>query len=181
MRGFTLIEVVIVIGLVSVLSLVLSLFFVSAHTTYQFQTASLEAHEAASMALYDVHEALLPASHVRASESFESGRYTSGSNEVIVALPAMRSSGELVEGAHDYIALYMRDGSLYRELRPAPESARRAGVRRLAAVERFSITYDRPQPVDARSLTIEIEAVRTTRDETATAQVRQTVYLRNAP
>lgn len=179
-RGFTLAEIVIVVGLATILFGALSYIYVGFVRTYPRLDASLSITAGAGAITDATHEAGLQATRVVTSHVFSGITYASGGTVVVFELPAIDSAGAIVSGAYDYIGIYASGNEAYSITDADPASSRIDGTKKLTdTLAELSFTYDTPNP----SLTTSVHVAATTsavvRDETITFHTRTFVPLRN--
>lgn len=177
-RAFTLVEVVVTLGIAVVMLLALVQFFIGTNAQFAYQKDFVEVAQGADEIAQAVTELALPSSQVLASHAFLSGTRQSATTTLVLEIPAIDSSGVVVPGAYDYAAFYLADGSLYRTLEAHADSARHSATRLMSTqVSDAAFTYDSASFTDVRTVTVSV----TTSADGIEHTVTQTVRLRNAP
>jgi len=162
--GFTLIEVVIVIGLVSVCSIILSQLFIGQNRLYNSETAELDITGDARTALDDIDSYVRQSN--RALSSFST--YTAGSQVLILQIQSINSSNQLIAGTFDNVVYYLSGSGLFRQVFPNVASSRSAITKKLASgVNSLTFTYNNAD----YSLVTEVQ-VDTTVQENVSGQTR---------
>ena len=179
-RGFTLIEVVIVIALFVVVMLgVVQLYLVFGRIITQ--QSSLIDIALDSGAIIDVaRTAGLQATHVVASHTFSGASYNSGTTTVIFELPSINSSGAIIPSTFDYVGIYASSTQVYRVVDAAGGSSRVSGTKVLTDVlGTLSFTYDSASFSAVASVTVDATTSAVVQGEIAQTHLRGHIYLRN--
>lgn len=181
-RGFTLIETIIVVALFAFMMSALTALYLSFGTSSVVQKASADTAGRAGRALELLHKDVSGALDVRASHPFNSGTsYFSGENELVLELPAIDASGTVITNSFDYIAYYLVGTSLYRRVDIAAGSSRPGGLTLLTnAVGTLTFTYDNADFTQVTRVETALMSVRVATHATAQNELRDTSYLRNA-
>src|SRR5689334_16825309 len=113
-RGFTLVEILIVVALVAVSSMVLADMFIGHNRLYRTQTAELNVTGDARTSLDDIDGYVRQAN--RTLDSYST--YIAGSEVLILQIQSINSSNQLIAGTFDYVVYYLDSGSFYRQVFP---------------------------------------------------------------
>lgn len=179
-RGFTLTETVITISL-SVLALLalVNLFFIF-NSIYGYQQAFIATAGSAGAAINSFEAAILPANHVLASHAFSGTTYSSGAMTLVLELPTIDNSGNIVYGAKDYIVFYASSTKLYRLVQADAQSARSSGLTQLSAtLNSLSFTYDNVNFAQVTNVTADIQTQAQFKQQVVQSHLREKLYLRN--
>jgi prepilin-type N-terminal cleavage/methylation domain-containing protein len=180
-RGFSLIEIVIVVGLFAVLSLVLALLFLYFNTTYIFGTARVDTAGSARNVVTAAEELLLPARYALASRTFSGTPYTANSTTLILEIPSY-ASGTVIANTYDYAVIYKTGTSVYALIEVGAGSERQPGTKLLSNyVSTLTFTYDNVNFPQVTSVDVDVTTSTLAKGTTVTAQLREKVYLRNHP
>lgn len=181
-KGFTLLEILIVIGLFVVMMIALYSFFVSSNSTYVYQSAYINTSGTASEIVTEVAEAALPARAVVISHVFSVGSLSSDTDTLVLELPSVDESGAIITGSYDYIAFYMDGEYVYRVTDGDPSSARNDGTKTLTAVAKsMSFSYDHETFADVASFIVDVETESSMKGTLISDRFQRTVYFRNKP
>ncbi|MDP4001196.1 MAG: prepilin-type N-terminal cleavage/methylation domain-containing protein [bacterium] len=127
-RGFTLVELVIVIAMVAVLSLVITGLFIGQNRLYKTQTTELKVNGGARASLDDIDSSVRGAN--RAAASYTS--YIASSQVLILEIQSIDIKDHLIPATYDYVVYYLYNGSLMRQIYPNVFSVRAGGIKKLA-------------------------------------------------
>jgi prepilin-type N-terminal cleavage/methylation domain-containing protein len=171
-NGFTLIELIIVIGMMAVVMLVMAEFFFGGVKSYKTQTAELGVNWSARSALDDIDASVRQASYSLSSYA----GYTAGTDVLILQVPSVNSSGHIVPGNMDHFVYHLSAGKLYRELFAHATSARTSGTKLVAeGVQVLVFTYN-PQ---RRTLNTHMEITQTYGGESKSLEIDSFSRIRN--
>ncbi len=127
-KGFTLIELIIVVALFSVISIVLTSLFIGHNRIYRTQTAELDVTGDARTALDDIDSYVRQANRALATYS----TYTATGQVLILQIQSVNSSNQLVAGKFDHVVYYLSGNGLFRRVFPDASSVRAGGIKKLA-------------------------------------------------
>ncbi len=179
-RAFTLIEVLISVGIFALMSLAIIQLVISNTVLSQSQSATIEVVGSASTIMNDIHTSALQAITVVGSHAFSGTTYSTSANTLVLKLPSITSTGATVGGQYDYIAYYATGTSAYRLIDAGVGSARPAGSKRLSdAITTFVFTYGNADPTLSTSTVIDVQTQKTVRAKDISTHVREQIYLRN--
>ncbi len=137
-RGFTLIEIMIVITLISICGYIVADIFIGQNRIYKVQVAELNVTSDARMSLDDIDNFVRQANRVLDSYT----TYTTSSQVMVLQIQSVDSSNQLIP-AFDTIVYYLTGTNLYREIFPNAGSARPAMVKKIASnVTSLAFTYN---------------------------------------
>ena len=178
--GFTLIETLIVIFLFTVVMAAVLQLYLNFNKTYLLQNASINNSYSAGSIVNEFQHLGLQADAVIASRTFSGNTYTTGASTLILELPSINSSGDVVSGTHDYAVLYLASSSAYRILEASASSARVSGSKLLSnAVNALTFTYGNATPSLSTRVSIDIQTQSVVKQQTLQTHLIQQVYLRN--
>lgn len=180
-RGFTLIEVVIVIALSVSVMAALSLLILTFNKTATYDQASAQSSDSASTIMREIESLVAPADAVLQSYTFASGTYTSTSTSLVLEIPSIDSSGNIIANTHDYAAFYtVGTTSAYRLLQPNASSARASGTKLLSStVSSLTFTYNNSDFTKVSSTTVDVQTQTQVKQDILSDHQREQIWLRN--
>ena len=182
MRGFTLIEVLVLIVVSVVALLALVNLFLIFNSIYGYQQAFIATAGSAGKAMNALEASVLPADAVLASRTVGGTLYTSATTTLVLELPSVDGSGNLVTGAKDYIVFYTASTTLYRLVSANAQSARISGTTILSTtLSALSFTYDNTDFTKVTKVTTDIQTQKQFKTQILSSHLRGQWYLRNIP
>ena len=159
-KGFTLIEMLVVIGLVGLLSVFAAGIFISNNRFYQNQSGEIEAISGTRAIADHINEYGRLGDSIVASRTYNSTLYTTGATTVIFRIPSVDASNAIIASTYDY-GYVTRDPSntsrLVLMLELGAGSARKArNIQLTDKLSTVSFTYDNATPSQAGNVTYQI-------------------------
>ncbi len=180
LRGFTLLEVVITLGIFVVMFIALVSFFVSSNSTFLYDRSYVDTASGAEAVMTALSQAALQADAVSSSHTFSTGTFTTGTSTLVLELPAVDSAGTVIASTYDYIVFYTSGDSVYERTEAAAGSARRTATKFLTAnASALTFTYDSSDMSAVTKVTADIETEATAKGSTLTSHLSQQFRLRN--
>lgn len=181
--GFTLVEVVVVLGIFSIAGAVLVNIFLGHFSLFRFFTAEVNSGSSARLAADRMIALIREADSVLASYDFSGQLHESDSSELVLRLKTVNNSEDFITDAFDYATFY-RDSvdprRLMETIQADTESRRPSATRVLAEnLEVFDLVYDNVDPLQVQEITLELRMVEAFRQTSSTSTVKTIVKLRN--
>lgn len=178
--GYTLIEIVIVLGLFGMLTSVLTLLFLNFNGAFLFGNGRIDTAGSANTTMTTAEKLILPARHVLASHVFTSGTYSSASTTLVLELPSHDASGAVISSTYDYAVLYKTGTTIYALVETNAASARRSGTKILStSASNLTFTYNNADFTQVSMVDIALTMSTSVKQSSVTAGLRQQMYLRN--
>lgn len=156
-RGFSLMETVIVVGIVALVAVPLTDLLRGYYALFTMQETVVEVDTSASAAIDEVRAAALQANRVVSSHAFSGATYASGTTTLVLRLPSVDASGTILPGAYDYVGFYATGTTAYRATDAAAGSMRQSGTKRLSGVLRsLAFTYNNADVTRATSTAVDV-------------------------
>lgn len=180
MSGFTIVEVLISTFILAILMIVLLNIYKGYYTVFDIQEARTAVNGSASAIIKEFGEVARQADHVVSSHTFSGTTYSSGTGTAVFELPAIDSSGGVIDGVYDYVAFYTSSTDAYAITDPGSGSARGSGTKHLSStLNALTFTYSAAALANATSTDIDVLTQHIVRGQTLQTHLRQTVRLRN--
>lgn len=179
-KGFTLLESVVVVGVTALaLGALANLFFIF-NSMYGYERMFLAVAGSSGGAMNALEAAVLPTEAVLASHDFSGTVHSSATTTLVLMLPAVDSSGDIITGAKDYIAFHIASSTLYRTILADAQSVRISGTKQLSAtLSSLSFTYDDSDFTRVKSVTVDIETQASFKGSVVQSRLHERLYLRN--
>jgi len=156
--GYTLVETVIIVGLVAMLFLALFTLFVTASRTFSHEQRAAGAAYEARTTIREIQIVARAAHSVVDSVVINTTTYTTDMNSTLVlALPAINTLYDVIPSAYDHVVFSLSGSELTKIVSPHAASARAPIDKTLSKlVADLTFAYDSPTPSDARSIDVTI-------------------------
>ncbi len=150
-RGFTLIEVTVVLSIFAVASIVIGSIYISHSKFYAIESAAADIKTQKNIFTQNFKETAESANLIMASYIFSSITRESSSSTIIFKLPSIDSGGNVVPAKFDYAAFYRENNKIHLETSADPASIRKNLKRQLTdAAQEIVFRYDTALPQDAK-------------------------------
>jgi hypothetical protein len=130
-RGFTIIEILVTMGLFVLMIAALVLLYQGYGTLFVSEQTSFWMKTSANIAVTEIEHATLQANRILASYTISGTTYTTGPSTLVLELPSTDASGGVISGAFDHVVFYVSGTVLYRLIEANPASQRQNGTKRL--------------------------------------------------
>lgn len=179
-HGFTIIEVIIVLAVSSILMLGLFTLFDWHQKVYVLEEATVRTVTDARSTLNNMGRYIAQSSNILPSHDFNGTVFTTGGNVLVLEIPSVNSSDEIIPATYDYIAYYLDSGLIHQVIDAGSGSTRLDGTKKLAEnVLSFSLSYNNGTPSQASIVTIDLQTSIATRNGDVATSVSDTIFLRN--
>jgi len=176
--GFTIVELIVVVGLTAVISLFLAYLVGYQYQIYNTQAAQLSVTSDARGMADDIDSYVRQAHRVLSSYL----TYTTGSQTLVLQVPSIDSSGQIISGTYDTVVFYLSGTDFYRQVFPDASSSRPAVTKKLASgidTANFSLAYNSADVTGATQVTSNIALVQTVGGQTKSITFSSQADLRN--
>jgi hypothetical protein len=178
--GFTLMETILVVFATAVILLAILNLFDRHGVLYSFQQAGITVTADSRRTLNDLQYLVVQSNRVLSSRTIGGTNYSSDSDTLVLQIPSIDSSRNIISSTWDYAAIYISNGKLYRVLEGNAGSARLSGDRILAeSLQSMTFTYDNADFTLVRRVDVDIQTQQTGRNFTTGTHEQQRMQLRN--
>jgi prepilin-type N-terminal cleavage/methylation domain-containing protein len=180
-RGFTLIETIIAITIFAILCFALVNVYLKYYNAYHTQQAIISVAGSASTVANELQNATLQAKQVIISHTFSSGTYNSNQNTLVLQMPSIDSSGNILTDKYDYVVFYASGANFYRLVEIDGSSSRNAGLKKLSdTVSVIEFFYNDSDLSKVNEITVDINMQKISGHQTFPYSLDQKLYLRNS-
>lgn len=161
-RGVTLVEMLVVLSLFILISSFLVSLSIQYQSLYNLGEANYIAVGNARSVLNSIGVYTVQAHRVVESRTIAGATYVTGTSTVVLQIPAVDLSGDIVSDAWDYVVFRKTStSSVYRHIEADPNSARVSGERLLGStVGSLVFTYNNVSTTLATKVSVDIESNR---------------------
>jgi type II secretory pathway component PulJ len=180
-KGFTLVEVVILLFLFSVLLLGILNIYDWQIKIYNLEQADIAATGAARKALNSMTLYIPQGSAFQTSRVVNGTTYTTGATTMVLQIPTLNSSGNVVAGTYDYLIYYTNGTNLYQLFELGSGSSRPSGTKQIAdKLDSLTFTYNNADLTSATKVDISLRTRAYYRgNNSVTILLTDSVFLRN--
>jgi Tfp pilus assembly protein PilW len=180
MRGLSLIEVVITVGIFSLLSIIVVGIMIGFNDSFRRQSGRIETQRSAARVAQILRDTALQADSLTASRTISGTTYTTGSTTAVFVIPALASSGYAIEDVYDHVVIHATGTLVQHITELGAGSTRRAGVRTIGRlVQNLTLIYDSADPAQVRRIDASVRTETTMRTEVVSSSLQKILYLRN--
>ena len=179
-RGFSFAETVVVVAILIILLIALLGIYLNYSKVYTYQQALIKTSNSARIAMNELRSAALQSDKIIDSYSFSGTTYSSNENTLVLEIPSIDGSGNIVSGKYDYAVFYTSGTNLYKRVQPESSSSRPSGTKQLSdTVAMLSFAYNNADLAIANKVDADIRMQAAAGKQTATYNLQQAIYLRN--
>lgn len=182
-RGFSLIEALTVIGIMTIVLVMVSQIFAVTYDIFVKQSARTGNETGAVLAARTISDMTRGASQVLTSQVINGTTYTTGPDVLVLKLPTIDASSNVLAATYDYVAIY-RDGTLTTKIfsdTDAAASSRRVDGKKLVTAynQTMRFRYNDADVSKATRVQAYLVNQQTTRATTLTTKGWTAIFLRN--
>ncbi|MDO8231816.1 MAG: hypothetical protein Q7T37_01260 [bacterium] len=179
-RAFTLIETVIVVTISAIMFTTISVLIYDLNKTSEYQQTVLQSSGSASALVKEIESLALPADAVLQTHTFSGITRTSTSTTLVLEIPSIDSSGNIVPSAHDYAAFYTAGTDAYRILEANASSQRVSGTKKLSStVNSLTFSYNNTDFSQVDTVIVDAQMRAQVKQELIYDHRQQQIRLRN--
>lgn len=183
-NGFTLMEVIVAIGLLALVSLLAGGVYLGQIRLFNRQNTQVDVISANQLILDDLVDEIRNASSVAASVTSGSDSYATGPDELVLQMIAIDQNGSLINNSFDHLVYYLSGlttpKTLHKRLIPDPASSRQAyDDVKSVYVDNLVLGYDNLDPALATTIDISLTTVKKLEGKDKTTTTTTKAYLRN--
>lgn len=124
-KGFTLIETIVVVTIMIILTLIISVTFITLWRLSQIHLSYFETKSQTSVALQRMSELIEEANSVLSGYVINGTSYTTDEDTLVLKLPSLTSDGKIIPANFDYVAFSIATSTnLIADIEASQESAR---------------------------------------------------------
>jgi prepilin-type N-terminal cleavage/methylation domain-containing protein len=178
--GFTLVEMVIVIALLSLLLLAFLNLFDNHGKLFNFESGRIRTTSGTRFAMSELQKYTLQAESVLVSATVNGTSYSSSSSVMVLRLPSVDASNNAIDSTWDYVAFYLTGTNLYRTVEANGSSVRASGTKLLSdTVSSLSFTYNSADFTQVNQIDVDLTSQLQIKNSAVSSREQQKLYLRN--
>ena len=178
--GFTLIEIVVSIGVISILIFTLLNLYLAYGSLYTFQNAELTTLAEGRSTMSEFTFFTIQARRVVGNFTIGTTTHYSGTSTLAVQIPAITSGGGIISNTWDYVVFYPSGANLYRALQADGASARVSETKLLTSnLQSLIFAYDNADLTLVQKVSIDLNLQKQDVKYMATSHLTEQLILRN--
>jgi hypothetical protein len=147
---------------------------------YKRQQTEITIGDSARQAVKELQNVALQANQIMTSHSFSGTTYTTGQHTLVMEIPSVDSSGNIVSGKHDYVVFYLTGNNFFKLVQADAVSNRSSGQNQISdAVSALTFTYNNANLALANKIDTDIQMQTISGGQTIAYHLHQEIYLRN--
>jgi len=179
-RAFTLVETIIVAAISACMLLMLGFLTYNFNGTLAYQQTVTQTSGSVSAIMREIELLALPADAALQTHTFQSSTYTSSPIALVLEIPSIDSSGNVIANTYDYAAFYVVGVNAYRLLEANALSKRASGTKQLgSAVNTLTFTYDNADFTKVSIVTVDAQTRAQVKQNVLSDHRREQIRLRN--
>ena len=179
-QGFTFIEAVVSVAIFIFITLAMLYLYYNYSNIYNYQQVEAKVAGSARTAANELQKTTLQADKIVSSHTFSGHAYSTGQNTLVLEIPSIDSSGNIVSGKYDYVVFYASGTNFYELTGADAASSRPSGLKQLSdSVATITFTCNNANLDLADKIDADLQMQTTTRRQTITYHLHQEIYLRN--
>lgn len=182
-RGFSLMEALTVIGIMTIVMVMVTQIFAVSYDVFVKQSARADNETGAILATRTISEMTRGASAVETSRTINGTAYVTSSSVLVLKMPTIDASNNVVVGSYDYMAIY-RDGTdvtkIFSNTQVAAGSKRQGGMRLVTGYNVIAaFRYNAADPSETTRVQAYLVNRQVRRSTTMTTKAWTAIFLRN--
>lgn len=179
-RAFTLIETIIVIAISISMMTALGFLIYNFNTISTYQKIFMQSSNSASAIMREMESLTFPADAVLQTHTFSSSTYTSSPTVLVLEIPSIDSSGNVIANTYDYAAFYTVGTNAYIILEANALSNRASGTKKLSSTaSALTFTYNDANFANVNIVTVDVQTQTQAKQEILSDHRREQIRLRN--
>ena len=180
LRGFTMIETLIVAAIGVSMLIILTILIFNFNKTSTYQQALIASSGSASTLMRSIGSLVLPASAVLQAHTFSSATYTSTSTALVLEIPSIDNSGNVIANTYDYAVFYASSTKAYRLLEANVLSSRVSETKLLSStINTLIFTYNNTDFTQVHTITVDVRTQTYAKEDVLSDHRREQFRLRN--
>lgn len=147
---------------------------------YNRQQTEMKVGDSARRAVKELQSVALQANQIIVSHDFSGTVRSTDQHTLVLELPSVDGSGNIVSGKHDYAAFYKTGNNLYKVMEANEESSRVSSLKQLSdSISTLTFTLNNPNLAQASKIDMDIQLQASSGGQSISYHLLQEIYLRN--
>lgn len=178
--GFSFIEAIFASAILAFVLVAFVVLYINFFKFYNRQQAEMKLGDSARNAVKELQNAALQADKIVASHSFSGTVYVTDQDTLVLEIPSIDGSGNVISGKHDYAVFYKTVENLYKLTEADAASSRPDSLKQLSeSVVTLTFTCNNPDLAIANKIDMDIQMQTFLGVQVISYHLYQEIYLRN--
>jgi type II secretory pathway pseudopilin PulG len=178
--GFSLIEALFASAILVFILVAFVVLYVNFFKFYNRQQAEMKIGDSARNAVKELQSAALQANKIAASHDFSGTVYSTDQDTLVLEIPSIDGSGNIISGKYDYAVFYVTGENLYKLTEADASSSRPSNLKQLSeSISTITFTCNNPDLALANKVDADIQMETSLSGQTISYHLYQQIYLRN--
>lgn len=178
--GFSFIEAIFASAILAFVLVAFVVVYINFFKFYNRQQAEMKLGDSARNAVKELQSSALQANQIVASHDFSGPTFNTDQDTLVLELPSIDGSGNVVSGKYDYVVFYKTQENFYKLTEADAASSRASSLKQLSeSVATLTFTYNNPDLAQANKIDTDIQMQSLLSGQTISYQLYQEIYLRN--
>lgn len=179
-KGFTLIEVIFAVAILILIFAALTYLYNNYYNVYFYQQTSVSVADSAHATMKELQNTALQADKIIASHTFSGNVYNTDQHTLVLEIPSIDGSQNIVSGKYDYAVFYITGTNLYKRVQADAASSRSSGLTTISGmVTALTFTYNNANLSQASEISTDMQVQKAAGKRTVIYHLKQEIYLRN--
>lgn len=178
--GFSFIEAIFASAILAFVLVAFVVLYINFFKFYNRQQAEMKIGDSARNAVKELQSSALQANKIVASHSFSGTAYNTDQDTLVLEIPSIDGSGNVISGKYDYVVFYKTGENLYKLMEADAASSRASSLKQLSeSVVALTFTCNNPDLAIANKIDADIQLQTSFDGQTISYHLYQEIYLRN--
>jgi hypothetical protein len=178
--GFSFIEAIFASAILVFVLVAFVVLYINFFKFYNRQQAEMKIGDSARNAVKELQNAALQANKIVASHDFSGTIHSTDQDTLVLEIPSIDGSGNVISGKYDYVVFYKTGENFYKLTQVDAASSRASSLKKLSeSVAVLTFTCNNPDLAIANKIDTDIQMQTSFNGQTISYHLYQEIYLRN--
>ena len=178
--GFSFVEAIFAAAILIFVLTAFIVLYLNFSKSYNRQQAEIKMGDSAREAVKELQNNALQTDQIMTSHNFSGTVYSTGQHTLVLEVPSVDGSGNIVSDKHDYVVFYLTGKNLYRLVQADAASSRPSGLNQISdAVATLTFAYNNADLAKADKIDADVQMQTISGGQTISYSLHQEIYLRN--
>jgi hypothetical protein len=178
--GFSFIEAIFASAILAFVLVAFVVVYINFFKFYNRQQAEMKLEDSARNIAKEVQNAALQSNQIASSHSFSGPVYNTDQDTLVLEIPSIDGSRNIVNEKYDYVVFYKTGENFYKLTEADAASSRASSLKQLSdSVVTLTFTYNNPDLAQANKIDANIQMQASVGGQFIPYHLYQEIYLRN--